>query len=199
LHVTVLNTVVHHLDVVTSTIITDPFTARLTIALGSNVLEDVLDEWPGLLVSTGHQRRTVSGTFLTTGNTGTDESDTLASQVFCSAVGIGEMRVAAINDDVAFLTVGEECLDEVVDWLTSHDEEHHTAGLLQLTNELFNRVGAFDRFSLCLVCQEVVNFGDGSVEGNDIVSVVSRVQDQVLAHDGQANEAEISPGSIVSI
>jgi hypothetical protein len=55
LHVTVLNTVVHHLDIVTSTLITNPFAAWLIVTLSSNALHDVLDIWPCLLVSTGHQ------------------------------------------------------------------------------------------------------------------------------------------------
>lgn len=147
LHVTVLNTVVHHLDVVTSTLITNPFTAWVTVVsvtLGSDALENILNIWPGLLVSTGHQRRTVSSTLLTAGDTGTDEADTLGSQVFCSAVGIGEMGVAAVNNDVALLAVGKEGLDEVVDWLTGHDQEHHTTGFLELADEFLNGICTFD-------------------------------------------------------
>jgi hypothetical protein len=138
LHITVFNTVVHHLDVVTSTLITNPLTARLAVALGSNVLENILDEWPSLLVSTGHQRWAISGTLLTSGNTGTDESDALGRQVLCSASGIGEMRVAAINDDIAFLDKWEERLDEVVNWLTSHNKQHDAAGLFELRDEFFD-------------------------------------------------------------
>ena len=45
LHVTVLNTVVNHLDEVTRTLVTNPVTAGLAIVtLGGNGLEDVLDE-----------------------------------------------------------------------------------------------------------------------------------------------------------
>lgn len=42
LHVTVLNTVVDHLDVVASTLVTDPLAAGLAVRLGGNGLEDVL-------------------------------------------------------------------------------------------------------------------------------------------------------------
>jgi len=44
----------------------------------------------------------------------------------------------------------------------------------------------------------VVNLGDCTVESDNLVAVISGVQDQVLAHDGQADEAEISSRSIVS-
>lgn len=86
LHVTVFNTVVHHLDVVASTFVTDPVTAGLTIRFGSDALEDVLDVWPSLLVTTRHERRTVTGTFFTTGDTSSDETDALFCQVSGSAV-----------------------------------------------------------------------------------------------------------------
>ena len=42
LHVTVLDTVVDHLDVVASTLVTDPLAAGLAIGLGRDGLEDVL-------------------------------------------------------------------------------------------------------------------------------------------------------------
>jgi len=38
----------------------------------------------------------------------------------------------------------------------------------------------------------VVDLGDRTVEGHDGVSFISDVQDQVLAHDGQTNEAKIT-------
>ena len=55
------------------------------------------------------------------------------------------------------------------------------------------------KLTLGLVCQEVVNLGDCTVESDNLVAVISGVQDQVLAHNGQADEAEISSRSIVSV
>jgi hypothetical protein len=42
LHVTVLNTVVDHLDVVAGTFVTDPLTAGLTVGLGGDGLQNIL-------------------------------------------------------------------------------------------------------------------------------------------------------------
>ena len=44
------------------------------------------------------------------------------------------------------------------------------------------------------VREEVIDLGHGAVKGHDGEAVVGRVQDQILAHDGQTNEAEISTG-----
>jgi hypothetical protein len=46
--------------------------------------------------------------------------------------------------------------------------------------------------TLGLVLDEVVDLGNGTVEGNDGETVISGVQDDILSHDSQANEAEIS-------
>jgi hypothetical protein len=52
--------------------------------------------------------------------------------------------------------------------------------------------------TLGLIGKEVVHLGDSSVESNDFVPVVSGVENQVLAHHGQADQTEISSGFIVS-
>jgi hypothetical protein len=130
------------------------------------------------------------------------------------------VRVTAINNDITLLEVGEKSLDEVVNWLTSHDKQHHAAGFLELCTELLDGVGTLNRLSyiptsfisnfsawwkdwqlhtLSLVGEEVVDLCNGTVVGNDIETVISSVQDQVLTHNGQANQAEISSGFIISI
>lgn len=51
--------------------------------------------------------------------------------------------------------------------------------------------------TLGLVVKEAVNLGGGTVVGADGETVISNVEDQVLAHNGQTDEAEISTGSKV--
>ena len=161
--------------------------------LYTRFVDPYLDVWPGLLVTTGHDGGTVAGTLLTARDTGTDEADTLGLEVLSAAVGVGVVRVATVNDDVTLLeTVLKEELNEVIDGLAGHDEEHHAAGSLELGDELLDAVCANNALSLGLVLKELVDLGDGTVEGNDGVTVVGSVEDQVLAHDRKANETEVS-------
>ena len=155
LHVTVLDTVVHHLYVVTGTLVTDPLAASLAIRLGGDGLKDVLDVGPCLLVTTGHDAGTVSGTLLSSGDTATNEADALLSKVLCSAVRVGVVGVATVDDDVALLdtALGQEHLNEVINGLTGHDEEHHAAGLLELRHKLLDGVCADDALALSLCCE----------------------------------------------
>jgi hypothetical protein len=138
---------VNHLDVVTSTLVTDPVTASLTVALGRDALEDILNVGPGGLVTTGHDGRTVTGTLLTTGDTTADEADALLIEVAGTAVAVGVVGVTTVNDDIALLQEGEERLDEVIDGLAGHDQEHNATGALQLSAELLDGVGTDDRLA----------------------------------------------------
>lgn len=170
----------HHLDVVASTLVTDPVAACLTVALGGHALEDLLDGAPGGLVTTRHQRGAVTGTLLTSGNTGADEVQTLGLEVLGSAVGVGEVRVSTVNDDVSSREQGQEGLDPVVDGLASLHEKHDTARRLELGDELLGGVSTDDGLALGLVLKETVDLGDCSVESADGEAVVGHVQNQVL-------------------
>ena len=175
-----------HLDKVTGSLVSNPLAARLAVALGGDVLEDVLDERPGLLVSTGHDRGTVAGTLLATRNTGTNEADSLGSQVAGATVAVGEVRVATIDDDVTLLEEREERGNEVVNGRSGLDKEHDSAGRLELRAELLKRLGAHDGLAwgpwfsengsdgtawlrtLGLVLEESVNLGGGSVVSDNL-------------------------------
>jgi hypothetical protein len=135
---------VNHLDEVASTLVTDPVAAGLTVRLRGDALEDLLDEGPGGLVATGHDGRTVTGTLLTTGDTAADKADALALEVLGAAVAVREVGVTTVNDDITFLEEGEEGLDEVIDGLAGHDEEHDTTRTLELGAELLDGVSTDD-------------------------------------------------------
>ena len=41
-------------------------------------------------------------------------------------------------------------------------------------------------------CEKVIDLGDGAIEGDDGKTVVVHIEDQVLAHDGQPNQGDVS-------
>ena len=133
-----------HLDEVAGTLVTDPVAASLTVALGGDALEDVLDVRPGLLVTTGHEGGAVAGTLLTTGDTAADEADALLGESPGTAVAVGEVGVTTVDDDITLLKEGQERVDKLVDGLAGHDKEHDTAGALELGAELLNGVSTND-------------------------------------------------------
>jgi hypothetical protein len=53
-------------------------------------------------------------------------------------------------------------------------------------------VRADDLGALGLVGEEVVDLGNGAVEDGDFEAVVVHVEDEVLSHDGKADQADIT-------
>ena len=54
------------------------------------------------------------------------------------------------------------------------------------------RVRAHNLGALGFIVQEVVHLGHSAVEDGHAVAVVVHVEDQVLAHDGQTDQADIT-------
>ena len=144
------------------TSLADPVAAWLALSLSGGLLEDLLDVGPSGVGSTGHEGRTVSGTLLTTRDTGTDKQETLGLELLGSSDRVRVVRVTTVNDDVTLLKVGLELSDEVIDGLTGLDKEDDSSRGLELGAELLDGVGTDNVGSLGLVLEEVVDLGGGS-------------------------------------
>ena len=152
-----LDTVVNHLDVVSSSGISNPVAARLTVGLSGSLLEDFLDVRPGSSGTSGHERRTVTSSLLTSRDTRSDEKETLGLELLGAADRVGEVRVSSIDDDVSLLEVRFKLTDEVVDSLTGLDEKDDLARSLQLGAKFLNGVSTDDRLA-CDRCSIRISF-----------------------------------------
>jgi hypothetical protein len=103
-----------------------------------------------------------------------------------------EERIAAVDDDVAGFEQREQMLDEFVHGAAGLHHEHDATGTFQEADHLGQRMGADDLGALRLVGEEGVHLVNRAVEGHDGEAVVVHVQDQVLAHDGQADDGDVS-------
>ena len=114
LHVTILNTIVNHLDVMTGTAGTDPFTTGNIFVrshLGSDCLEDRLHQWPSGLAATGHHAGSLESPFFTTRNPGAYIKQALRLDMLGPALGISKMSVATIDDHVTRRHQGNKLID----------------------------------------------------------------------------------------
>merc|ERR1719187_1753570 len=102
----------NHLDEVSTAILPHPVTARLLPSLGTDRLEDGFDGRPGGRVTSGHQGRTVPGSFLTPGDSRAHKEDSLLLQGLCPSLGVLIFRVASIYDDVSLLQQRDEVVYE---------------------------------------------------------------------------------------
>jgi len=135
---------VNHLDVVTSSRISNPVAARLTVGLSGSLLEDLLDVRPGSSGTSGHEGRTVTGTLLSSRDTRSNEEKTFVLELLGATNRVGEVRVSSIDDDVSLLEMGFKLTDEVVDSLSSLDEEDDLSGSLEFSAKLLNGVSTND-------------------------------------------------------
>ena len=80
LHVSILDSIVDHLDVVSGSILADPVAARLLPDLGRDALEDGFDVFPRLCVSPRHEGGTVASAVLSPTHSTADKEETLLSE-----------------------------------------------------------------------------------------------------------------------
>lgn len=80
LHVSILDSIVDHLDVVTSSVLPNPVTAWLLADLSGDPLEDGLDVFPSLRVSPRHEGGAVASTVLSPAHPAANKEQTLLSK-----------------------------------------------------------------------------------------------------------------------
>src|SRR5438105_842217 len=102
------------------------------------------------------------------------------------------MRVASVDDDVAFFEMGDKLFNYLIDSLARLDHHHDATRTLQCANEFLDGVSADDLRSRSFVLNKIVDLGDGAVEDRDLVAVVVHIEDQVLPHDGEADESDVT-------
>ena len=103
----------------------------------------------------------------------------------------GIVRVAAVDEDVARLQQRDELVDELVDRRAGLDHHHDLARPLERGDQLLERVAADELLALAAAVDELVDLGGGAVEDGDGVAAALHVEDEVLAHHGQADQADV--------
>src|SRR5437588_5314381 len=139
LHVAVLDAVVHHLDVVARAARPDVCDARAVVNLGGDGLPDGTYLLVGLPVAARHQGRPPQRALLAAGDAGADEVEALRLQLLLAALGVHEVGVAAVNDDVALVEIGLDLLDRPVNRIARLDQKDDLAWALQSLDVLFGR------------------------------------------------------------
>ncbi|MCG3778535.1 MAG: hypothetical protein JW388_1256 [Nitrospira sp.] len=86
----------------------------------------------------------------------------------------------------------EKLLDEFVHSLAGLHEHHHTARTFEVLHHLLDGMRADDLRAFGFVGEEVVHLLYGAVVGHDGEAVVVHVEDEILAHHGQADECDVA-------
>src|ERR1700730_16126612 len=141
-----------------------------------------------ILVTTRHQTGSPECSLLAAGRPRPDEIEAFGFQRFFSTLGVSVMRVAAVNDDVAFIEKGFDQIDGPVDRIACLHEQDDFAWLLKRTNKLFGRVRANNLLSR-VVRNKSIKHRRVTVVNCYRITIAFAVGSQVLAHDAETDHS----------
>ena len=118
--------------------------------------------------------------------------ETLFLEILLAALGVGPEAVATVDDDVTLLQQGNELLDHGIHGAAGLDHDHGLAGTGEGGDELLEGLGRDDVLPLGAALGELLGHGRGAVVDADGEALALHVEDEVLAHDGEADEADVA-------
>mmetsp|Transcript_17377 Transcript_17377/g.34075 ORF Transcript_17377/g.34075 Transcript_17377/m.34075 type:complete len:211 (+) Transcript_17377:1347-1979(+) len=146
---------------------------------------------PGRGAAAWHDGGAGERALLPPGDTCSDEEKALSFQLLGAAVAVGEVGVAAVDDDVARREERHHLGDEGIDDLASLDHQHDLAGCLEVLAELLDGLGADELLAGAPPVDERVDLGGGPVEDRHREAPALDVEHQVLPHDRQADQPDV--------
>ena len=191
LHITILDAIVDHLDIVTGASWPEVGHTWLLVHLGGDGFKDRLDDLPRFRLAAGHDGRTPQRSFRSAADARSHVHDSIALQRFRTPLGVLKKRVASVDQQVPLLQQGLDVLDYRLHRRAGGDHHHNLARPLQCLDEcLFRR--AADQFLVFVRGHEVADLLRIDVVPGHPVTIALHVERQVLAHHTQANETYVS-------
>ena len=118
--------------------------------------------------------------------------DVLRGEILATALRVGEQRVAAVDDEVSRFEQRRELVDHGVHRRARLDHDHRLARTLERADKFLHRLGGNDVLVLGAALGEFFRDRSGAVEHRDGEALALHVQDEVFAHDGEADEPDVA-------
>jgi hypothetical protein len=116
----------------------------------------------------------------------------MAFHVGGAPYGVRKVRVATVDDDITRLKMRDDRIDKGIDRVTGFHQQEHLAGPLKVGNKFFDAVAADNILALGTGIHKVINLAGGTVEHGYFKTVAFHVQNEVFAHHGEADQADIA-------
>ena len=165
--IAVLDAVVHHFDVVTGAIGSHVSTTWFTIHLRSDLTENWRDDFPRLARAAWHERRPLKRAFLAAGYAHADKMNSCALQFSFTPLGVGEQRISAVDDHVAFLEQRRQLSDHGIDGRARFHHHHAYPRLFECAHKFLQRAGRLDVFPVSAFSSEFFRDLGGAIEHGD--------------------------------
>jgi hypothetical protein len=115
-----------------------------------------------------------------------------AFQILAAALGVGEKRIAAVDNHIAFFEEGGELVDDGIDGRAGFHHDHRFAGTLERTDEFFHGARGLDVFPVRFPSGEFVGYFRGPIEDGDRKTLRFHIEDEVFAHDRETDQSDIT-------
>ena len=191
LHITVFNAVVCHLYIMAGAVRPYIIAARLAVGFSTDGTEDGADGLPGFLRAARHDAGAVERTLLAAGYAGAHIHKPGRLHLFGAANGIFKKGIASVNDEVAGGKQRQQLVDHGIHRLAGLYHQHDAARLFQKADEFLQRIAGRNAF-FGHGLHKCFGFGRGPVIYSNFEPVARHVAHQVLAHHGQANQADFT-------
>jgi hypothetical protein len=154
--------------------------------------KDRRDAGIGFHSTADHDRRAVARALLTARDAGAGEQQAARAQRAVAPDGIGEARVAAIDDQVARLEQRRQRLDLHIGGLPRLHHQDQRARPPQRADQLLQRDAGRHREALGLVARdELLGPARRPVVDGDAVAMLGDVEREILAHHAEADQADV--------
>ena len=192
LHVGIFDAVVHHLDEVAGAARADIGAARIVPGLGRHLRDDRRDAVVSFALSARHHARPQQRAFLAARDAHADEAQAEALRRFRPALGVGEQRIAGVDENVAFFQERRDFLDHLIDRLArlDHDDDHARLG--ERADEFLQRLGREKLALRAVLFDQAVGALEMAVVKRHGEAFARRVARQVRPHHRQPNHAQIA-------
>ena len=88
-------------------------------------------------------------------------------EIFAAALRVGEKRIPAVDDDVAFVEKRRQLTDNRVDRPAGFDHDHRFARFLERADKFLHRAGRLNIFSFGAASGEFLSDFGGAIENRD--------------------------------
>ena len=191
LHVAVFDAVVDHLDVVTRTTWPDVRNARSVLGFGRDGFEHRLQLLVGADGTARHEGWAPEGTFFAAGDTHTHELHSAGGIFARATLCISVERVATVDQDVAFIEKRREFLGYCVYCSASLHHQEDSTRAFQRVDEFFEGERAKNVGVLAPGRKEFLGTRSRAIVDGRSEAIAGNVEGEVLAHDGQSNDAHV--------
>ena len=197
LHISIFDTVMYHLDEMTGTGRTNPLAARSTVrCFCRNTLQDRLHLRPGTFRSSGHDRRAVQRSFLSTGNSSSHKTEAFLFGQCHTPVGVLIIGITTVNQDIPFGQMGKQLFHQFIHRTAGTNHHHYFAGYGNGSYKFGYICIAFNFFPFGAAVHKTFHHPffhsrNRTIIYRNIPSLICHIEGQILAHNCQTDKSNV--------